>query len=102
MLAPRPSIQVLASLRLFQQIDGADLDAMAASMALRRYRPGEVIFHQGDPGDALHVVVSGAVKRVLPSPNGDEAILATLRRQDFFGELALLDHGPQSTTAIAL
>jgi CRP-like cAMP-binding protein len=102
MLVPRPSIQVLASLRLFEEMDPGDLSAMAATMGLRRYRAGEVIFHQGDPGDALHVVVSGAVKRVLPSPNGDEAILATLRRQAFFGELALLDHGPQSTTAIAI
>jgi len=102
MLAPRPSIQVLASLRLFEEIDAADLALMAASMAVRCYRAAEVIFHQGDPGDTLHVIVSGAVKRVLRSPNGDEAILATLRRQAFFGELALLDHGPQSTTAVAL
>jgi CRP-like cAMP-binding protein len=102
MLTPRPSIQVLASLRLFEEIDEADLTSLAVTMGLRRYRAGEVIFHQGDPGDSLHVIVSGAVKRTLPSTNGDEAILATLRRQAFFGELALLDHGPQSTTAVAL
>jgi len=48
------------------------------------------------------VIIGGAVKRVLPSPEGDEAILATLRRNAFFGELALLDHGLQSTTAVAL
>ena len=89
-------------MRLFEDIDAGDLTEMAASMSLRRYRAGEVIFHQGDPGDALHVVVSGAIKCVLPSPNGEEAILATLRRQAFFGELALLDQGSQSTTAIAL
>jgi CRP-like cAMP-binding protein len=102
MLNPRPSIQVLASLRLFEEIDAADLTVLSAAMGLRRYRTGEVVFHQGDPGDALHVIVSGAVKRILPSTNGDEAILATLRRQAFFGELALLDNGPQSTTAVAL
>ena len=102
MLTPRPSIQVLASLRLFEEIDAADLTVLSVAMGLRRYRAGEVIFHQGDPGDALHVIVSGAVKRILPSTNGDEAILATLRRQAFFGELALLDNGPQSTTAVAL
>lgn len=89
-------------MRLFEKIDDRDLSVMAASMGLRRYRAGEVIFHQGDPGDTLHVVVSGAVKRVLPSPSGDEAILATLHRQSFFGAIALIDQGPQSTTAIAL
>jgi CRP/FNR family transcriptional regulator, cyclic AMP receptor protein len=102
MLAPRPSIQVLASLRLFEGIDAADLSVMAGAMGIHHYRSGEVIFHQGDLGDALHVIVSGAVKRVLPSPDGDEAILATLRRHAFFGQLALLDHGLQSTTTVAI
>lgn len=102
MLAPRPTIQRLASLRLFEGIDPRDLTEMAASMRTRRHRAGGVIFHQGDPGEALHLIVDGAVKLVLPSPNGDEAILVTLRKQAFFGELALLDGGLQSTTAIAL
>jgi CRP-like cAMP-binding protein len=102
MLAPRPTIQDLASLRLFEEIEPADLTAMALAMRTRRHRTGEVIIHQGDPGAALHVIASGAVKLVLPSPNGDEAILATLRRQAFFGELALLDLGPQPTTVVAL
>lgn len=61
-----------------------------------------MIFHQGDPGDALHVVASGSVKIVLPSPEGDEAIIATLRPGDFFGELALLDGAPHSATAAAV
>jgi CRP/FNR family cyclic AMP-dependent transcriptional regulator len=102
MLAPRPTTQVLASLRLFEGIEPGDLTEMAVSMRTRRHRAGEVIFHQGDRGEALHLIVDGAVKLVLPSLNGDEAILATLRKQAFFGELALLDGGPQSMTAVAL
>jgi CRP-like cAMP-binding protein len=102
MLPPRPTTQVLASLRLFEGIEPGDLTEMAASMRTRRHRAGEVIFHQGDPGEALHLIVDGAVKLVLPSLSGDEAILATLRKQAFFGELALLDGGPQSMTAVAL
>ena len=61
-----------------------------------------MIVHQGDPGDALHVVASGAVKIVLPSAEGDEAIIATLREGDFFGELALLDGAPRSASVIAV
>ena len=68
----------------------------------RRFRRNEVIFHQGDPGDSLHVVAAGAVKIVLPSAEGEEAIIATLRPGDFFGELALLDGAPRSATATAL
>jgi CRP-like cAMP-binding protein len=61
-----------------------------------------VIFHQGDPGDALHVITAGAVKILLPSPDGEEAIIATLKAGDFFGELALLDGQPRSATATAV
>jgi CRP-like cAMP-binding protein len=71
-------------------------------MRRRKFRRNEVIFHQGDPGESLHVVASGAVKIVLPSAEGEEAIIATLREGDFFGELALLDGAPRSATAVAL
>jgi len=51
----------------------------------------------------LHIVIEGAVKVELPSPNGDTpAILATIEPGGFFGELALLDGEPRSATVVAL
>jgi CRP/FNR family cyclic AMP-dependent transcriptional regulator len=87
---------------LFEGCDDNVLEAVARQLRRRRFRRSEVIFHQGDPGDALHVVASGAVKIVLPSTEGEEAIIATLRPGDFFGELAILDGAPRSATAVAL
>lgn len=87
---------------LFEHVDEDALRTLADQMRRRRFRRGEVIFHQDDIGDSLQVVVSGAVKIVLPSQEGDEAIIASLHPGDFFGELALLDSGPRSTTATAL
>ena len=87
---------------LFEQCDEAALDGVVRALRRRRCRRNEVIFHQGDPGDALHVVAAGAVKIVLPSAEGEEAIIATLRPGDFFGELAILDGAPRSATAVAL
>jgi CRP/FNR family cyclic AMP-dependent transcriptional regulator len=87
---------------LFAGMDRESLQAITRRLRSRRFRHGEVLFHEGDPGDALFVVASGAVKVVVPSEEGDEAILATLRRGDFFGELALLDGAPRSASAIAL
>ncbi|OGN82509.1 MAG: hypothetical protein A2X23_05785 [Chloroflexi bacterium GWC2_73_18] len=94
--------QALRRCALFAHLDDRTLDLVATSLRIRRYRRGEVIFHQGDPGDSLYVIEDGAVKIVLPSPDGEEAIIATLRRGDFFGELALLDGAPHSATAGAL
>jgi CRP-like cAMP-binding protein len=87
---------------LFAHVDDAGLRVLAGLMRPRRFRRNEVIFHQQDVGDSLHIVVDGGVKIVLPSAEGEEAIIASLKPGDFFGELALLDGSPRSTTATAL
>ena len=73
------------------------------SVARRRtYRRGEVIFHQGDPGDSLHFLTEGRVKVVLDAETGEEAVIAILGPGDSFGELALIDGEPRSATVEAL
>src|SRR5829696_4599756 len=96
------AVSALAKCPLFAHANEATLDSVAGSLRRRRFRRNEVIFHQGDPGDSLHIVGAGAVKIVLPSAEGEEAIIATLREGDFFGELSLLDGAPRSATATAL
>jgi CRP/FNR family cyclic AMP-dependent transcriptional regulator len=98
-----PGVDGLRACGLFAGLDDAELESIAHQMRSRRFRNGETIFHQDDPGDALHVVIAGAVKIVLPSAeDGEPAIMATLRAGDFFGALALLDGAPRSATAVAL
>lgn len=93
----------LRSCALFEALDDETLALVADAMRERRYRRGEVIFHVDDPGDALFVVGAGEVKIVLPSDESAEpVILTTIGRGGFFGELALLDGGPRSATAIAI
>jgi CRP-like cAMP-binding protein len=102
MLQTEFAVEALGRCRLFAGLDPEALEAIARSLRIRRFRRGEVLFHEGDPGDALFIVASGAVKVVVPSEEGEEAILATLKRGDFLGELALLDGAPRSASAIAL
>jgi CRP-like cAMP-binding protein len=96
------AVDSLRRCALYAHVGSDGLRTLAGLMVVRRFRRNEVIFHQGDPGNALHVVTDGAVKIVLPSPEGEEAIIATMRRGDFFGELALLDGAPHSATATAV
>src|SRR5665811_1057489 len=99
----RIGLDGLRACGLFVGVGDEQLGLLARQMRSRRFRSGETIFHQDDPGDSLHVVVEGAVKIVLPSAeDGEPAIMATLQVGDFFGALALLDGAPRSATAVAL
>jgi len=92
----------LGEVPLFRLLPDDDLETLASACRIRRFRRGEVIFHQGDPGDALHVMLAGRVKISSPSDSGVEAILTTLRPGEFFGALALIDGEPRSATATAV
>jgi CRP/FNR family transcriptional regulator, cyclic AMP receptor protein len=96
------AVESMRHCALFRDADDMALAQLVGRLRQRRFRRNEVIFHQGDPGDSLHIVDEGAVKIILPSPDGEEAIIATLRQGDFFGELALLDGAPRSATAVSL
>ena len=87
---------------LFGTVADEALLRVARTLRRRRFRRGEVIFHEGDPGDALHVVAAGSVKIALESEDGTEAILVTLGPGESFGELALLDGSPRSASAVAV
>ncbi len=95
------SRELLAQVPLFAQLGSGELDTLAALLRRRRFRSGEVIFHEGDAGTALYIIEDGEVKIVLGSPAGKEVVLGLFSPGDFFGELALLDGEPRSADAVA-
>ena len=97
-----PLIEVLQGLPLFAQLSLRQLQEVERIVHLRTYRGGEVIFHMGDPGVAMYVILAGEVRVVLPGETPeDEVELARLGAGELFGELALLDSSPRSATVIA-
>jgi CRP/FNR family cyclic AMP-dependent transcriptional regulator len=92
----------LSQIPLLQDVTLEALDQLARCLRRRSYQRGEIVFHQGDPGDTLHLVRSGRVKVVLPAETGDEVVLAILGPGDCFGELALLDGKPRSASVVAI
>lgn len=91
----------LHAVPLFSHLDGPELDRLAAVVRERHYPKNSVVLFADDPGDALFIVVRGAVKVVLVGEDGREVILSILKDGDFFGEMALIDDRPRSASVIA-
>ena len=86
--------------RLFADIP---VDVLEATPVCERvYAPETVIFREGDHVDTLMLVGSGLVQISKAGRQGHEEVLSLIEANDFFGELALLDRGPRSASAIAL
>jgi CRP/FNR family cyclic AMP-dependent transcriptional regulator len=87
---------------LFAALDDEAAEALHANMTRAELARGEVLFHEGDPGDRLYVIVEGKVKLGRTSGDGRENLLAILGPGEMFGELSLFDPGPRNATATAV
>ncbi|GAA2211848.1 Crp/Fnr family transcriptional regulator [Nonomuraea monospora] len=97
-----PVAAVLAEIPLFRVLGENGIQSTARAGIARRYRSGQIIFHQGDPGESLYVLLDGLVKVVFTTEHGDEIVLNMLRRGDTFGEMALLDGSPRSASIVTV
>jgi CRP/FNR family cyclic AMP-dependent transcriptional regulator len=86
---------VLATMRLFERVPRRQRRRIAELATFREFEQGDVVIQVGEPGDALYVILSGRAK-VVGKPRG-----RTLATGDYFGELALLDGEPRSSTVTA-
>jgi CRP/FNR family transcriptional regulator, cyclic AMP receptor protein len=78
----------------------ADRRVVLASAHRRRFARGEVVFHELDPADTVHVVVEGRLAARRSTPAGDTVTFAILGPGDTFGELALLGSQQRRTTTV--
>lgn len=92
----------IRELPLLARLADDDIAALSARARRRRFAAGAIIFHEGDAGDGLHVLVEGRVRLTMLSGAGGEATLAVLSQGDPLGEMALFDGLPRSTTATAI
>jgi CRP/FNR family transcriptional regulator, cyclic AMP receptor protein len=95
-------VDVVRRAPLFQALDDEAASALQLEMTRSRMERGDVLFHEGDPGDTLYVIAEGKVKLGRTSPDGRENLVAILGPGEMFGELSLFDPGPRTMTATAL
>ncbi|WP_043599151.1 Crp/Fnr family transcriptional regulator [Cellulomonas flavigena] len=84
---------------LFAGMDEESSRALIDSMKVLDAARGDVLFHEGEPGDRLFLVRDGKIKLGRRSNDGRENLLAVLGPGEMFGELSLFDPGPRTATA---
>jgi CRP/FNR family transcriptional regulator, cyclic AMP receptor protein len=80
----------------------AYLESTGPARRIVKYRRGEIVFSQGDPGNDVRYIQKGAIRLSVLSRIGKEAVVAMLAPGDFFGEGALAGQSVRIGTATAV
>jgi hypothetical protein len=94
-------IAFLKKIHLFQGLEDDELAAIAEELEEASYPEGSVIFQQGSKADSFYLIYGGSV-RIVRRQNKKEILLARLVREDYFGEMALVEKRRRSATVVAL
>jgi CRP/FNR family transcriptional regulator, cyclic AMP receptor protein len=92
---------------LFQDLSALEISMIEKFVNVRNYRPGEVIFRQGEVGVGMYIIVKGSVNIYVEELLAKTGLVQSnhitqLNPMDFFGDLALVeDNGLRSASAVA-
>jgi len=87
---------------LFEHLTAEDRAGLARVVDRRELPAGETLFQVGEPGESLFVVVAGEIELFIRDTTGQKIVLTVAGDGQIFGELALLDGGGRTATAVAL
>tara|TARA_Y100001970_G_C13699514_1_gene586481 strand:- start:40 stop:522 length:483 start_codon:yes stop_codon:yes gene_type:complete len=88
----------LESVPIFYNLTPSQIKEITRLVHRRTYKKGEAVFKKNAPGEGMYIIISGEIKIKDPE---SEMIFATLSKNNFFGEMALLDEEPRSAVAEA-
>jgi CRP-like cAMP-binding protein len=90
----------LRRIKILADLNDAQLSHLSDFMELQRIPQWTTVVRQGEAGDAMFLILEGELRaRVMAGEH--ETILATFGPGDFFGDMALFDHGPRSADVVA-
>jgi CRP-like cAMP-binding protein len=92
----------LRNIGLFGALSDEILDYLAGMLTVVTPETGDVIFNEGDEGNALYALLSGEIEVLKQSRTGVDARVAVLGPGDWFGEMSIVDIQPRSATVRSL
>jgi CRP/FNR family cyclic AMP-dependent transcriptional regulator len=90
-------VEILKGVPLFSKVEPARLKLIAFTGERVNYIEGQELFHQGDVGDAMYVILGGVADVLLETPGGQIAV-AELKKNSFVGDIAILCDVPRTAT----
>ncbi len=99
-------LSVLKQADIFYEMTPTQLELIASICEEREYNPGDVLFAENTPGDSLYIIADGTVDiqvdpaLITGAAGGTSYTIATLRAGQSFGEVALVDEGRRSASAL--
>ena len=93
-------VELLRNIPLFAKLEPSRLKLLAFTSERITYEADQVLFNQGDVGDAAYIIVDGAASVLVDTPDGPLQV-ASLGRNDFVGEIAILCDVPRTATVKA-
>ena len=96
----RPS-SVLSHVGVFSLLSTREVGLIAEHMATVALESGQTLFHEGDEGDNLYILIDGAASITIRLPDGGAHEIARFSPGDFFGEMSIVDNAPRSGTCTA-
>ncbi|MBF0136949.1 MAG: cyclic nucleotide-binding domain-containing protein [Magnetococcus sp. DMHC-1] len=95
------NLNKVQEIRLFRGINREEIDNLLQACATHTsYQPGEEIFAEGTLGSEIFILPAGRIRIILSKDTSNQKEIP-IRGPDIFGEMAFLDQGPRSGTAIA-
>lgn len=94
--------EILHSIPLFSELDDTELAAIETLTSITEVPKKKIVVQEGEPGEALFVILDGSVKISSYTADGREIVLSILNKGAFFGEMSLLDMRPRSATVTTM
>ncbi|CAK9295287.1 unnamed protein product [Gordionus sp. m RMFG-2023] len=94
--------ELLNGCSLFKTLKDYEQFKILDAFDIKRYKVGDLILSQGDNPDGMYFIKEGVVKIIFKDgTTKKDYVLATLKKNDYFGEMALLNSKPRSASAVA-
>lgn len=93
-------VDLLRNIPLFAKIEPSKLKLLAFTAERLTFAEGDIVCRQGDEGDSAYIIIEGEAD-VIVATAGGPVIVATLRKNDFLGETAILCDVPRTATVQA-